>query len=305
MPTYNASNRRLTAVPRSLRRRNTASASSAMPVSSSAGLTITEILTQCLPATPTNDDNTAYDVPVNTTFSSIRLRSDDGKVITLSVVNGNLFLDGNIVTQGDVVAYASTSTQVQTIQDAVNAATSSGISQLNASLPSVLSQINTAKTNAINEINSFQTSFGTEENNINGQYVRLWTFTFPSNTYCQYSGQFFVNCAYLGGDMIHVDWGCRIGSSPSAALSTFWADCRGNTARTNKIAFGIEGTTISCYILIEGTDYFLGTLTLIGAIMRAQGTSTGTKYSYANVASGTATVVASLPTTNKKYSVKA
>lgn len=214
---------------------------------------------------------------------------------------------GTLLASQDVVACAvlddyTAMTIEQYIRDYINKSNLTDIvTDINSAKDTALSQITSAKNEAMNTIRYYQYAFATSTNKQDGKWIRLWTFTFPTNTYCWYGGSFYLNAAYLGADLMHIHWGCRVGATPS--LSTLYADCRGNNARTNKIVFSLEDRVLSCYVLIEGTDYFGGTLVFVGQVTKGQGGSLNT-YTYDNIAQGTLSATASLPSTIKSYNVK-
>lgn len=247
--------------------------------------------------------------------------------------NGNFIFHGGVVAKGDVVAYAADDTQIMTIAEAmadavsevnsagqgekaaiaaqaesvkqdVAAAGSSAVTSVNSASATAQSTITSLKNDAVATITGLLPAYGwgTTANNQNGKYVLLFSFTVPSYTYCQYSGKFGLEMSYSDNDIIHVSWGWRVNSSPS--ISTLIADVRGNQERTNKIAFSLSGTTLRCYVRIDGTDYALATFRPDGYIRRQQGTGTGVDYPFTSVSSGGVSTTSSLPGSIKYFSVK-
>jgi len=87
------------------------------------GLGLNEIKESFLPAKPTNEELTKYDVEVegtfkkNVTLPSITLQSTDGsKTATISLdTNGNIIVDKALISYSDLVAYGANGTYVDTV----------------------------------------------------------------------------------------------------------------------------------------------------------------------------------------------
>lgn len=91
------------------------------------GVSMQQILDAFLPATPTDEERTKYNVDVEGTFKknvilpSLTLKSSDGTKnasITLDD-NGNIIIDKGVISKGDLIAYGVAGDEVETVEELI------------------------------------------------------------------------------------------------------------------------------------------------------------------------------------------
>lgn len=91
------------------------------------GVSMQQVLDAFLPATPTDEERTKYDVEVEGTFKknvilpSLTLKSSDGtKTASITLdENGNILIDKGVISKGDLIAYGVAGNEVETVEELI------------------------------------------------------------------------------------------------------------------------------------------------------------------------------------------
>lgn len=91
------------------------------------GVSMQQVLDAFLPAKPTDEERTKYDVEVEGTFKknvilpSLTLKSADGtKTASITLdENGNILIDKGVISKGDLIAYGVAGNEVETVEELI------------------------------------------------------------------------------------------------------------------------------------------------------------------------------------------